>query len=122
MLFAMGFLFLFTVGGVTGAVHSQPAIDRTYHDTYYVVAHFHYVMSPGTAFAIFAGVYFWFGEMPGRQNPEYAGKLHFIMFFIGIVFYTRLAGKRVTEKNYWNEYAGTLEWTLPYKWQISRNP
>jgi cytochrome c oxidase subunit 1 len=83
MLWAFGFLFLFTVGGVTGIVLSQAAIDRAYHDTYYVVAHFHYVMSIGAAFCIFAGVYYWIGKMSGRQYPEWAGKLHFWMFFIG---------------------------------------
>jgi cytochrome c oxidase subunit 1 len=83
MLWAFGFLFLFTLGGVTGIVLSQAAIDRAYHDTYYVVAHFHYVMSIGAAFCIFAGVYYWIGKMSGRQYPEWAGKLHFWMFFIG---------------------------------------
>lgn len=163
MLWAFGFLFLFTVGGVTGVVLSQAPLDRVYHDTYYVVAHFHYVMSLGAVYAIFAGVYFWIGKMSGRQYPEWAGKLHFwamfigsnllffpqhflgregmprryidypeafgywnnissigaylsfasFLFFIGVVFYTLFAGKRVTENNYWNEYADTLEWTLP---------
>ena len=162
MLWAFGFLFLFTVGGVTGVVLSQAPLDRVYHDTYYVVAHFHYVMSLGAVFAIFAGAYYWIGKMSGRQYPEWAGKLHFWMmfiganltffpqhflgrqgmprryidypveyavwnnisslgaylsfasflFFIGIVFYTLFAGKRVTENNYWNEHADTLEWTL----------
>ncbi len=83
MLFAVGFLFLFTAGGVTGVVLSQAAIDRAYHDTYYVVAHFHYVMSLGAVFCIFAGVYYWFGKMTGRQYPEWAGKVHFWMMFIG---------------------------------------
>jgi cytochrome c oxidase subunit I len=83
MLWAFGFLFLFTVGGVTGIVLSQAAVDRAYHDTYYVVAHFHYVMSLGAVFGIFAGVYFWIGKMSGRQYPEWAGKLHFWMMFIG---------------------------------------
>ena len=163
MLFAMGFLFLFTVGGVTGLVLSQAALDRVYHDTYYVVAHFHYVMSLGAVFAIFAGIYYWIGKMSGRQYPEWAGKLHFwlffiganltffpqhflgrqgmprryidypeafaswnelssygaflsfasFLFFIGIVFYTLLAGRRVSEENYWHLPADTLEWTLP---------
>ncbi|MDO5632193.1 MAG: cytochrome c oxidase subunit 1 [Paracoccus sp. (in: a-proteobacteria)] len=163
MLWSFGFLFLFTVGGVTGVVLSQAPLDRVYHDTYYVVAHFHYVMSLGAVYAIFAGVYFWIGKMSGRQYPEWAGKLHFWMmfigsnliffpqhflgrqgmprryidypieyaywnnissigayisfasflFFIGIVFYTLFAGQRVTQKNYWNEHADTLEWTLP---------
>ena len=163
MLWAMGFLFLFTVGGVTGIVLAQAPVDRVYHDTYYVVAHFHYVMSLGAVFGIFAGFYFWIGKMSGRQYPEWAGKLHFwvmfiganltffpqhflgrqgmprryidypeafafwnwfssmgaflsiasFAFFIGIVFYTLLFGRKITVNNYWNEYADTLEWTLP---------
>ncbi len=83
MLWAMGFLFLFTVGGVTGVVLSQAAIDRAYHDTYYVVAHFHYVMSLGAIFCIFAGIYYWFTKMTGRAYPEWAGKTHFWLMFIG---------------------------------------
>ncbi|PJN95679.1 cytochrome c oxidase subunit I [Amaricoccus sp. HAR-UPW-R2A-40] len=83
MLFALGFLFLFTVGGVTGVVLSQAALDRTYHDTYYVVAHFHYVMSLGAVFSIFAGVYYWFAKMTGKDYPEWAGKVHFWMMFVG---------------------------------------
>ncbi|NOR62199.1 MAG: cytochrome c oxidase subunit I [Rhodobacteraceae bacterium] len=83
MLWAMGFLFLFTVGGVTGVVLSQAALDRAYHDTYYVVAHFHYVMSLGAIFCIFAGIYYWFAKMSGRQYPEWAGQVHFYTMFIG---------------------------------------
>ncbi|MEM0976792.1 MAG: cytochrome c oxidase subunit I [Pseudomonadota bacterium] len=83
MMFALGFLFMFTVGGVTGIVLSQAGVDRAYHDTYYVVAHFHYVMAIGAAFALFAGAYYWIGKMTGRQYPEWAGQLHFWMFFIG---------------------------------------
>ncbi|NOX40802.1 MAG: cytochrome c oxidase subunit 1 [Alphaproteobacteria bacterium] len=83
MLFAIGFIFIFTVGGVTGIVLSQAGIDRVYHDTYYVVAHFHYVMSLGAVFAIFAAIYYWIGKMSGRQYPEWAGRLHFAVFFIG---------------------------------------
>ncbi|GGA17903.1 MAG: cytochrome c oxidase subunit I [Rhodobacteraceae bacterium] len=163
MLFAIGFLILFTVGGVTGIVLSQAAVDRAYHDTYYVVAHFHYTMSMGAAFTIFAGCYFYMPKMTGKMYPEALGKLHFWMFFIGvnltffpqhflgrqgmprryidypeafatwntvsswgallsfasfllffgIVIYTLRAGKPATEKNPWNEYADTLEWTLP---------
>ena len=77
MLWAFGFLFLFTVGGVTGIVLAQAGVDRAYHDTYYVVAHFHYVMSLGAVFAIFAGIYFYFSKMTGRAYPEWAGKLTF---------------------------------------------
>jgi len=163
MLWAFGFLFLFTVGGVTGIVLSQAPIDRTYHDTYFVVAHFHYVMSLGAVFALFAGVYYWIGKMSGRQYPEWAGKVHFwtmfigsnltffpqhflgrqgmprryidypeafaywnwlssigafiafasFLFFLGVVYYTLRHGARVTQNNYWNEHADTLEWTLP---------
>ena len=83
MLFAMGFIFLFTLGGVTGIVLSQAGVDRAYHDTYYVVAHFHYVMSLGAVFGIFAGIYYWIGKMSGKQYPEWAGKVHFWLFFIG---------------------------------------
>ncbi|MFT4999155.1 MAG: cytochrome c oxidase subunit 1, partial [Planctomycetota bacterium] len=83
MLFAFGFLFLFTAGGVTGIVLAQAGIDRAMHDTYYVIAHFHYVMSLGAVFCIFAAVYYWIGKMSGRQYPEWAGKLHFWAMFIG---------------------------------------
>jgi cytochrome c oxidase subunit 1 len=163
MLFAIGFVFLFTLGGVTGVVLAQASVDRAYHDTYYVVAHFHYVMSIGAVFALIAGVYYWLAKMSGRQYPEWAGKLHFWLFFIGanltffpqhflgrqgmprryidypeafaywnhlsslgaflgfislivfiaVIFYTLLWGKRETRANYWNEYADTLEWTVP---------
>lgn len=83
MLWAFGFLFLFTVGGVTGIVLSQAGVDRAYHDTYYVVAHFHYVMSLGAVFTIFAAIYYWMGKMTGRQYPEVWGKVHFWMMFVG---------------------------------------
>lgn len=83
MLFAVGFIFLFVVGGVTGVVLANAAMDIPMHDTYYVIAHFHYVMSLGAVFAIFAGFYYWIGKMSGRQYPEWLGKLHFWTFFIG---------------------------------------
>ena len=163
MLWAFGFLFLFTLGGVTGIVLSQAGVDRAYHDTYYVVAHFHYVMSLGAVFAIFAGIYFYFPKMTGKRIPEWAGQLHFWAMFIGsnitffpqhflgrqgmprryidypeafalwnqvssygaflsfasfvfffiVIIYAIVAGKKETRANPWNEYADTLEWTLP---------
>jgi cytochrome c oxidase subunit 1 len=163
MLWAFGFLFLFTLGGVTGIVLAQAGVDRAYHDTYYVVAHFHYVMSLGAVFAIFAGIYFYFPKMTGRSIPEWAGQLHFWTMFVGsnitffpqhflgrqgmprryidypeafalwnqvssygaflsfasfvfffiVIIYAIVAGKKETRSNPWNEYADTLEWTLP---------
>jgi cytochrome c oxidase subunit 1 len=83
MLYAIGFVFLFTFGGVTGIVLSQAGVDRAYHDTYYVVAHFHYVMSLGAAFAILCGCYYWVGKISGRQYPEFWGKVQFWTLFIG---------------------------------------
>lgn len=84
MLYAIGFIFLFTVGGVTGVVLSNAAIDRVLHDTYYVVAHFHYTMSLGALFSAFAGFYYWIGKISGRQYPECLGKIHFWLTFIGV--------------------------------------
>jgi cytochrome c oxidase subunit 1 len=83
MHWAVGFVFLFTVGGVTGVVLANAGVDRYLHDTYYVVAHFHYVLSLGAVFIIFAGVYYWFPKMTGYVIPEWAGKLHFWLAFIG---------------------------------------
>jgi cytochrome c oxidase subunit 1 len=84
MLFAVGFIFLFTVGGVTGVVLANAGITQILHNTYYVVAHFHYVLSLGAVFGIYAGIYYWIGKMSGRQYPEALGKLHFWMTFIGV--------------------------------------
>ena len=84
MLWAIGFIVMFTIGGVTGVILSNAGIDTELHNTYYVVAHFHYVLSLGAVFAIFAGFYYWFGKMSGRQYNELLGKLHFWVFFIGV--------------------------------------
>jgi cytochrome c oxidase subunit 1 len=84
MLWAIGFIFLFTLGGVTGVVISNAGIDRALHDTYYVVAHFHYTMSLGATFGIFCGWYYWFPKMSGYLYSEPLAKLHFWLTFIGV--------------------------------------
>jgi cytochrome c oxidase subunit 1 len=81
MMWALGFIFMFTVGGVTGVVLANGGVDNNLHDTYYVVAHFHYVLSLGAVFSLFAGWYYWFGKMWGRNYNELLGQLHFWVFF-----------------------------------------
>ncbi len=84
MVWSLGFIFMFTVGGVTGVVLANGGIDDNLHDTYYVVAHFHYVLSLGAVFSLFAGFYYWFPKMSGRMYSEFLGQLHFWVFFVGV--------------------------------------
>lgn len=84
MMWALGFIFMFTVGGVTGVLLANGGVDNYMHDTYYVVAHFHYVLSLGAVFGLFAGFYYWFPKMSGKMMNEALGHLHFWVFFIGV--------------------------------------
>jgi cytochrome c oxidase subunit 1 len=83
MLWAIGFIFMFTIGGVTGVVLANTGVDRSLHDTYYIIAHFHYVMSLGSVFGIFAGWYYWFPKITGYSYSELLGKIHFYVSFVG---------------------------------------
>jgi cytochrome c oxidase subunit 1 len=117
MMWALGFIFMFTVGGVTGVVLANAGVDTYMHDTYYVVAHFHYVLSLGAVFSLFAAWYYWFGKMFGKMYNEALGQLHFWFFFIGVnilFFPMHFLGldnmqRRVPDYtdafSYWNEVA-----------------
>jgi len=84
LVFTLGFLFLFTIGGVTGVMLSNASLDIAFHDTYYVVAHFHYVLSMGAVFGLFAGFYFWTPKIVGKVFNDFYGKIHFWTLFFGV--------------------------------------
>lgn len=119
MLFALAFLPMFGIGGLTGLPLGLAAADIHLHDTYYVIGHFHYVVAPGTIFALFAGIYYWFPKMTGRKMSELLGKLHFwpsLIFMNGIFMPMFIQGLAGVSRRLWDgglEYAhasGVLQW------------
>jgi cytochrome c oxidase subunit 1 len=115
MLFALAFLFLFTLGGFSGLMLAIVPADFQYHDTYFVVAHFHYVLVPGAIFAIMAGVYYWLPKWVGRMYDEKLGKIHFWLsaIFVNVLFFPQhflgLAGMPRRIPDYATQFA---DWNM----------
>jgi len=116
-IFALGFLTMFLIGGINGAFSAAVPVDFALHDTYFVVAHLHYVLFGGSVFGVFAGIYYWFPKMTGRLLDEGLGKVHFVLMFIGfnLTFFPMhmlgLAGmpRRIAD---YADNAGWNDWNL----------
>jgi len=119
MLYAMGFIFLFVVGGVTGVTLANAGADMAFHDTYFVVAHFHYVLSIAAVFSMYAGFYYWIGKMSGKRYPEGLARLQFWVTFVGVnvLFFPQhfagMAGMPRRIPDYPDAYAG---WNMISSW------
>ena len=124
MLFALGFLPMFAIGGLTGLPLGLPAADIHLHDTYYVIGHFHYVVAPGSLFALFAGIYYWFPKVTGRRMSELLGKLHFwptLLFMNGIFLPMLLMGmagamRRLYDQTGYVHAQSTQGWNIIISW------
>ncbi len=124
MLFALAFLPMFAIGGLTGLPLGLPAADIQLHDTYYVIGHFHYVVAPGTIFAAFAGIYHWYPKVTGRSMNAALGKIHFWLSFIFInavftpMFFQGMAGvsRRLYDQTLYQHGVEVQGWTIMSSW------